>query len=88
MTFPEPQYLVSCPDCGAETTIAAIHQISDKSETLAWHRVKMGCGHENTMRADDAEDVAAVAAGRLACLVFPDPDSDQFKTVFQRGRLQ
>jgi hypothetical protein len=88
MTFPKPQHMVSCPDCGAETTLDAIHQISDKSETPGWHRVKMGCGHENTMRADDAEDVAAVAAGHLACVVFPDPDSDQFKTVFMRRRLQ
>lgn len=88
MTFPDPQYMVSCPECGAETTLDAVTRISDKSEPVAWHRVKMGCGHENTLRADDAEQVAAVAAGYLACAAFPDPDSDQFKTVFMRRRLQ
>lgn len=80
--------MVSCPDCGAETTLNSVIQISDKSEDVMWHRVKMGCGHENTLREEDAVQIISVAAGHLACAVFPDPDSDQFKTVFQRGRIE
>lgn len=48
----------------------------------------MGCGHESTLRAEDAESIAAVAAGLLSCAVFPDPDSKQFITVFARGRIE
>ena len=90
MALPEPVpvYRISCPVCGSETTLDDVHRISDKSEEFPWDRVKMGCGHESTLRTEDVEAITAVAAGLLSCAVFPDPDSKQFITVFARGRIE
>jgi hypothetical protein len=85
---PTPVYRISCPVCKNETTLDDVHRISDISEEFPWDRVRMGCGHESTLRAEDVENITAVAAGLLACAVFPDPDSSQFITVFARGRIE
>lgn len=75
---------VSCPVCGQDTVLDSIERIDPESSPDPWSRVKMKCGHQCTLRAEDAAQVAAVAAGRLAAATFPDPDSNEFIHVFAR----